>query len=110
MMLRVAERRATRCAYCHDGLRPGATLASCPSCSVALHASCAIDLGSPCPTLGCRGPGFVEGHVPMAWWAGLADWMLSLLGFLLVISAVFAFGAGVLLRVVQTLHGGLVPW
>jgi hypothetical protein len=106
----VAERRATRCAYCHDRLRPGATLASCPGCGVELHAPCALDLDQACTTLGCRGPGFVTGVVPRPWWAGLADWTLSVLGFLLVISAVLAFGGAALLRVVQTLHGGLVPW
>lgn len=106
----VAERRATRCAYCHDRLRPGASLASCPSCNVALHASCALDLSQPCTTLGCSAPGFVESHVPRAWWAGLADWTLTVLGFLLVISAILAMGGAILLRVVQTLWGGLIPW
>lgn len=44
-----AERPATRCALCHDGLAGGRV---CLDCGTVTHPECAAEAGG-CPTLGC---------------------------------------------------------
>lgn len=91
------------------------TLAACRGCGTTLHAPCAGDLVASsaslgCATLGCAAPGYCERELPPTFWAGLFDATLSVLSVLLVTAALAALGGGLLLKVVQTLHGGLIPW
>lgn len=90
------------------------TLSTCRGCEVTVHAACAGELVDSssygCATLGCCAPGYRERDLPPTWWAGLLNAGLSALSLLLVTAALAALGGGLLLKVVQTLHGGLIPW
>lgn len=104
--------RATlgRCAFCHDECARPSELARCPACGVTLHSACALDLGSPCLTLGCVAPGLELSPVPTPRWARVLDWILSVCGVLLIAAALAACLGAFLIRIVQTFHGGLAPW
>jgi len=89
-------------------------MATCQGCEVSVHASCASELVDSssygCATLGCCAPGYRERDLPPTRWAALLDAGLSALSLLLVGAALATLGGGLLLKVVQTLHGGLIPW
>jgi hypothetical protein len=90
------------------------TLATCRGCEVTVHSPCAGELvhssSYGCATLGCCAPGYRERELPLTWSAWLVETGLSAMSLLLVGAALAALGGGLLLKVVQTLHGGLIPW
>jgi len=52
-IFKIAKKAASRCAYCHDKIKKGERLWTCPGCKTPIHQEC-YDESHRCPTMGCR--------------------------------------------------------
>jgi len=52
-IMKLGQAEVTKCAFCHDKIKTGEHLWTCPGCKTPIHQECHDELGG-CPIQGCR--------------------------------------------------------